>query len=400
MHKLIRITTVPLSLEKLLEGQLNFMQNHYQVIAVASNREKLKKWGIDIGVDTYAVEMTREITPQKDLASLWKLYRYFRKEKPLIVHTHTPKAGVAGMLAAKMAGVPIRLHTVAGLPLLETSGFTRTILEAVEKLTFSCATKVYPNSRRIHEYLVEEEFASEEKFKVIGKGSSNGIDTSYFDPSSYSKENNKKMRAALGIPENDVVFVFVGRLVRDKGINELVEAFEQLHMRNSEISLLLVGPFEQELDPVKETTLEKIRVHEKIVEVGYQDDVRPYLACSDILAFPSYREGFPNVVMQAGAMNLPAIVTDINGCNEIITDNKNGMIIPVRDANALFNAMEVLVQDPVKRELMSAEARPVITGHYERHVLWEALLAEYRELEKEYAHKITPQTPEEINVHE
>lgn len=392
MHKLIRITTVPLSLEKLLEGQLNFMQDHYQVTAVAANEDELKKLGTEIGVDTYAVEMTREITPHKDLRSLWQLYRYLKKEKPLIVHTHTPKAGVAGMLAAKMAGVPIRLHTVAGLPLLETKGFTRTILEKVEKLTFSCATRVYPNSRRIYEFLVEEGYASIEKFKVIGRGSSNGIDTAYFDPSLYSPEDNRKLRNSLGIPKNDVVFIFVGRLVKDKGINELVEAFERLNTFSSETSLLLVGPFEQDLDPVKESTLEMIKKHDKIVEVGYQDDVRPFLACSNVLAFPSYREGFPNVVMQAGAMNLPAIVTDINGCNEIISQGKNGIVIPVRDTNSLLRAMEEMVQDPAKRELMSSQARPAITSQYERHVIWEALLAEYKELEKEYTHRIIPQT--------
>lgn len=392
MHKLIRVTTVPLSLEKLLEGQLNFMQDHYQVTAVASNEDKLKDLGNEIGVDTYAVEMTREITPYKDLRSLWQLYRYFKNEKPLIVHTHTPKAGVAGMLAAKMAGVPIRLHTVAGLPLLEANGVTRTILETVERLTFSCATRVYPNSQRIHDFLVEERYASEDKFKVIGKGSSNGIDTSYFDPSLYSPENNSKLRASLGIPEDDIVFVFVGRLVRDKGINELVEAFERVNKTYFGTSLLLVGPFEQELDPVKESTLKKIKEHRKIVEVGYQDDVRPYLACSSVLAFPSYREGFPNVVMQAGAMNLPAIVTNINGCNEIITDRKNGTIIPVRDTDALFKAMEEMVQDPIRREQMSSEARTAITSQYERHLIWEALLAEYKELEEKYAHKIIPQT--------
>lgn len=392
MHKLIRVTTVPLSLEKLLEGQLNFMQDHYKVVAVSSNENKLKELGASIGVETYPVEMTREITPDKDLRSVWQLYRFFKKEKPLIVHTHTPKAGVAGMLAAKMAGVPIRLHTVAGLPLLEAKGVTRKILEMVEKLTFSCAIRVYPNSRRIHEFLVGEGYAATEKFKVIGKGSSNGIDTSYFDPSTFSGEEIEKMRTSLGIPQNDVVFVFVGRLVRDKGINELVEAFDRLNSINPATSLLLVGPFEQDLDPVKEITLQKIREHKKIVEVGYQDDVRPFLVCSNVLAFPSYREGFPNVVMQAGAMNLPAIVTDINGCNEIITDGTNGSIIPVRDTDALFRAMEEMIQDPQKREKMSSRARLAITSHYERHLIWQALLAEYKELEEEYEHKIIPQT--------
>lgn len=391
MHKLIRITTVPLSLEKLLEGQLNFMQGHYEVIAVASKENELKKLGKTIGVNTYPVEMTREITPHKDLKSVWDLYSFFKKEKPLIVHTHTPKAGITGMLAAKLAKVPIRLHTVAGLPLLEAKGMTRRLLEMVEKLTFFCATRVYPNSQKIHNYLVKKGFGPAKKFKVIGKGSSNGIDTSYFDPSRYSPESNKKFRTLWGIPPNDIVFVFVGRLVRDKGINELVEAFEKLNQINANTSLLLVGPFEQDLDPVKEITLSKIRQHDKIFEAGYQNDVRPFLACSNILAFPSYREGFPNVVLQAGAMNLPAIVTNINGCNEIIRDGVNGKIIPVRDTGKLLAAMEDLVKNHDLRKQMSLQARPAITSHYERHLIWEALLNEYKELEEEYESKGIPQ---------
>ncbi len=392
MNKLIRITTVPLSLEKLLEGQLNFMQAYYQVIAVASDEKKLKKLGDTIKVDIYPVEMTREITPNKDLRSVWKLYKFFKKEKPLIVHTHTPKAGIAGMLAAKMAGVPIRLHTVAGLPLLEAKGVTRKILEAVEKVTYSCATKVYPNSRKIYDFLVEEGFAPAQKLKVIGKGSSNGIDTNYFDPSKYSEQVKSELRTSLGIPQKDTVFVFVGRLVRDKGINELVEAFERLNEKHSNTSLLLVGPFEQDLDPIKESTLEKIKNHTKIFGVGYQNDVRPFFACSDVLAFPSYREGFPNGVMQAGAMGLPAIVTNINGCNEIIEEGINGTIIPVRDRDTLFQAMEELVINTSKRQRLSRTARVAIKENYEREQIWEALLNEYKALEEEYEKRLVPQT--------
>ncbi|SDL11311.1 Glycosyltransferase involved in cell wall bisynthesis [Salinimicrobium catena] len=392
MNKLIRVTTVPLSLEKLLEGQLNFMQDHYRVTAVASDEKKLKKLGETIKVDTFSVEMTREITPDKDLKAVWRLYRFFKKEKPLIVHTHTPKAGIAGMLAAKMAGVPIRLHTVAGLPLLEAKGMTRKILEVVEKLTYASATRVYPNSQKIHQFLVQEKFAPADKLKVIGKGSSNGIDTAHFDPAIFTEEASREQRKSLGIPEEDVVVVFVGRLVKDKGINELVEAFEPLNQMHPQTSLLLVGPFEQELDPVKETTLQKIKSHSKIFEVGFQDDVRPFFACSDVLAFPSYREGFPNVVMQAGAMGLPAIVTDINGCNEIIEEDKNGTLIPVRDKNALLKAMKELVANDFKREKLSRLSRITIKENYERKGVWEAILNEYRELEKEYEKNVIPQT--------
>jgi len=392
MNKLIRITTIPLSLEKLLEGQLNFMQDYYKVIAVSSEEKKLKKLGDSIGVDTYSVEMTREITPDKDFRSVWKLYRYFRKEKPLIVHTHTPKAGVAGMVAAKLAGVPIRLHTVAGLPLLEAKGMTRKILEIVEKITFSCATKVYPNSQKICEYLVKEGFASKHKFKVIGKGSSNGIDTAYFDPSQFSEETNLQERETLNIPKEDLVFVFVGRLVKDKGIEELVDAFEKINNEFQNTSLILVGPYESDLDPLSNATLEKIKNHSKIREVGFQDDVRPFLACADCLTFPSYREGFPNVVMQAGAMGLPSIVTNINGCNEIIQEGINGTIIPVRDKVALYEAMKVLILNEEKRKYMRSKARKMIKDNYERDLIWKALVAEYKSLEREHIRPVLSET--------
>ena len=388
MNTLIRITTIPLSLEKLLEGQLNFMQDHYRVLAVASDEDKLEKYGVSVGVETHSVEMTRKITPFRDMKSVLKLYQLFRKEKPLIVHTHTPKAGVAGMLAAKMAGVPIRLHTVAGLPLLEAKGFTRKMLEAVEKITFSCATRVYPNSQKIQEFLVENKFGKPEKFKVIGKGSSNGIDTSYFDPVHFPSEVNESLRNELNIPLDHLVFVFIGRLVKDKGINELVEAFQELNKEFPETSLILVGPYESGLDPLDDATLEYIKMNSNIHEVGFQNDVRPYLACSDVLAFPSYREGFPNVVMQAGAMGLPSIVTDINGCNEIITEGVNGTIIPVRDATAIYDAMKSMILRDERRRQMKANAREMITAQYERDVIWQAILKEYRELEKAYFNRI------------
>jgi glycosyltransferase involved in cell wall biosynthesis len=222
------------------------------------------------------------------------------------------------MLAAKMAGVPLRIHTVAGLPLMETTGTKRKILNFVEKSTYRLATRVFPNSRGLKEVILKEGFAKEEKLKVLGKGSSNGIDTSYFDPNQFDDIQKKNKRKALGIPQEDFVFIFIGRLVSEKGINELVEAFQKIQQKNTKLSLLLVGPFEKELDPLKETTFQAIQENEKIYTTGYQEDVRPYFAITNALAFPSYREGFPNVVMQAGAMNLPAIVTNINGCNEII----------------------------------------------------------------------------------
>ncbi len=382
LHKLIRITTIPLSLEKLLEGQLTFMNGHYDVIAIAAEEERLQKYGSDNKVRTFWVEMTRKITPILDLKSVIKLYRYFKSEKPLIVHTHTPKAGIVGMLAAKLAGVPIRLHTVAGMPLMETLGLKRKILNLVEKFTYSLATKVYPNSKGLQEIILKENFAKPSKLKVLGKGSSNGIDTAYFDPELYSEDLRDQFRRELKIEPDQMVFIFVGRIVSEKGINELVSSFVKLHKIYSSIRLLLIGPFEEDLDPISPENYKIIQTHEAIIHEGYQADIRKYLSISQVLAFPSYREGFPNVVMQAGAMEVPAIVTNINGCNEIITENSNGLIIPVKDEKALFNAMEKLILDQELLKDLRKNARLEITSNYERSEFWKLLLQEYQSLEK------------------
>jgi len=380
--KLIRITTVPLSLKILLKGQLKFMSDFFDVVAVSSPGEDLEIVKKVESVRVEAIEMTRQITPIKDLISLFRLYLFLRKEKPQIVHTHTPKAGTIGILAAKLAGVPHRLHTVAGLPLLETKGKKRKLLNAVEKMTYASATKVYPNSQGLYEIILENGFTTADKLKVIGKGSSNGIDTSFFDPNQISDEEKIKRKQSLNLDENDFVFVFVGRLVGDKGMNELVSAFSELSKLNLKKTpkLVLVGPLEEELDPLLPETMKKIQSHPQIESLGFQEDVRPYFAISDCLVFPSYREGFPNVVMQAGAMGLPAIVSNINGCNEIISDGKNGRIVPPKNRESLLEAMKEIIENPQKRNQWAEISRNQILENYERTYIWNELLSEYKSL--------------------
>lgn len=395
MKKLIRVTTIPLSLDKLLGEQLRFMNGHFDLTAVAAEEEELKRVARKYGVKHFHVEMTRQITPIKDLQAVWKMYRFLRKESPEIIHTHTPKAGLVGMLAGFLAGVPVRAHTVAGLPLLETSGAKRKVLNFVEWFTYRCATHVYPNSFAMRDIIIKEGFCAPGKLKVLGNGSSNGIDTQYFSNAAVPPVAISTLREELGITADDFVFIFVGRLVGDKGINELVEAFSKLveaerkvkvkaevedvfvSFSGRSVKLLLVGPLETELDALKPETLQEIQQHPSIISVGYQDDVRPYFAIADALAFPSYREGFPNVVLQAGAMELPAIVTDINGCNEIISEEENGLIIPVKDAEALQAAMEKIITDQAFYHRMKENARPMIESRYRQEVVWQALLEEY-----------------------
>lgn len=380
-HKLIRITTVPQSLEKLLEGQLGYMSNYFNVTAISSNEEKMQEIAKTEKIKTYTVTLTRKITPIKDLKAVYQLYKILKKEKPTIVHTHTPKAGIVGMMAAYLAKVPNRLHTVAGMPLLIATGKKRKLLDFVEKLTYKFATMVYPNSYGLRDIIVDLKFTNLKKLKVIANGSSNGIDTEHFNPDLFTEEDKQNLKEQLGIKNTDLVFIFVGRIVGDKGVNELVQAFEQLSKENKNIKLLLVGSEEKELDPLKEETLQVIANNKKIIRTGFQKDVRPYFAISNALVFPSYREGFPNVVMQASAMKTPAIVSDINGCNEIIKEGVNGVIIPVKNTEVLYEKMKGFTDKPNEELIKMGDiSRKEIVSKYKRNVVWEALLNEYKNL--------------------
>ena len=385
MKKLIRITTVPISFKVLLKGQLRFMaSNGFDVKGVSSEGEELREVHENEGIVMEAINMSRKITPFQDLKSLWEMWNFLRKEKPQIVHTHTPKAGIIGMLAARLAGVPHRLHTVAGLPLMEATGIKRKILNFVEKLTYSSATRVYPNSKGLYDFILQNNFTQSNKLKIIANGSSNGINTTFFSPAQVSEIEKVALREKLNIHSDDFVFVFVGRIVSDKGINELIKAFSELQAAgNNEltgIKLLLVGGLESDLDPLNPETLAEINQNKDIISAGFQQDVRPFFAISDALVFPSYREGFPNVVMQAGAMGLPSIVSDINGCNEIIVEGENGLIIPPKNVEKLKEKMLTLAKDKNLYTKLRENSRRMIESRYEQSVVWNALLEEYEGL--------------------
>ena len=385
MKKLIRITTVPISFKVLLKGQLRFMaSNGFDVKGVSSEGEELREVHENEGIVMEAINMSRKITPFQDLKSLWEMWNFLRKEKPQIVHTHTPKAGIIGMLAARLAGVPHRLHTVAGLPLMEATGIKRKILNFVEKLTYSSATRVYPNSKGLYDFILQNNFTQSNKLKIIANGSSNGINTTFFSPAQVSEIEKVALREKLNIHSDDFVFVFVGRIVSDKGINELIKAFSELQAAgNNEltgIKLLLVGGLESDLDPLNPETLAEINQNKDIISAGFQQDVRPFFAISDALVFPSYREGFPNVVMQAGAMGLPSIVSDINGCNEIIVEGENGLIIPSKNVEKLKEKMLTLARDKNLYTKLKENSRRMIESRYEQSVVWNALLEEYEGL--------------------
>ena len=377
-NKIIRTATVAMSLNILLKGQLRYLNQFFDVLAVSGYDADLETVKKREEVSVVSVTMKRSIAPFQDLISLYRLYKLFKKERPIIVHSITPKAGLLSMVAAKYANVPVRIHTFTGLVFPAKKGLFQKLLILMDKVLCWHATHIIPEGAGVKQDLLDYKI-TKKPLEVIANGNVNGIDTTFFNSNTISEQQQQNLRNELGIDSSDFVFVFIGRLVADKGINELVRAFLSLKIPNCK--LLLVGPYETE-DPLQPETLKAIQQNDSILSVGFQHDVRPYLVISDCLVFPSYREGFPNVVMQAGAMGLPSIVTDINGSNEIIIEGFNGTIVPAKNVTALSNAMIRIKEDETWRNQLQSNARSSIISRYEQELVWEALLIKYKEFLK------------------
>jgi len=376
MKKIIRTSTIAASLDILVKGQLRFLNEHFEVVAVSGEDQHLENVRNREGVRTFSVPMQRQISPLKDLVSLYRLYVFFKKEKPDIVHSMTPKAGLLSMAAARFAGVPVRIHTFTGLIFPSKHGFMQKLLIFMDRLLCSCATHIYPEGQGVKKDLVDYQITSK-PLNVIANGNVNGVDNQYFDPALYTENDKNTLKAELKITPENFTYIFIGRLVGDKGINELIAAFKKLAGEKPQVKLLLVGGMEAELDPLMPETVAEISSNPNIISVGFQPDIRPYLAISDALAFASYREGFPNVVLQAGAMGLSSIVSDINGCNEIIEPGKNGIIIPVKNAEALYANMDKLASDQELQTALRRNARPLVVEKFSQKEVWNALLHAY-----------------------
>ena len=374
--KIVRTSTVPGSLNNFCRNLLHELQESegYSVVAVSSPGDALSEIASREGVKVYPVPMERHIAPVKDLISLWKLIKVFRKERPDMVHSITPKAGLLSMMAAWVCRVPVRLHTFTGLVFPTSTGFKQKLLIFTDRLTCSCATHIMPEGEGVKNDLINYQITSK-PLKVLGYGNIRGIDLKYFDRTAEVEKETEKIR------KNDITtFIFIGRLVRDKGINELVGAFAKLNKEYTKTRLLLVGRREDKLDPLEGQTLQEIENNPAIITTGEQKDVRPWLAASDIFVFPSYREGFPNVVIEAGAMGLPAIVTDINGSREIIIEGENGIIIPARDSEHLYTAMKQLMASPKQTRQMANNARTMIESRFEQTFVRKCLKKYYKEI--------------------
>lgn len=369
--KIIRAATIGMSLNIFCKGLLRELADEgYEVVALSSPDDDLRELGEREGVRTIGVAMERHVSPFKDIISLFKLIRVLKREKPDMVHSMTPKAGLLCMIAARLARVPIRVHTFTGLVWPTATGFSRRVLMMTDRITCACATHVVPEGEGVK--LDLQRCITKKPLKVLGYGNVRGVDLDYW------KRTTEKV---IGKP---FTFVFVGRIVRDKGINELVTAFVKLNLQFPNTKLLLVGPYEENLDPLLHEIKQLIEKCESIEAVGGQMDVRPFYEQSDVLVFPSYREGFPNVVLEAGAMELPSIVTDINGSREIIENGINGFIVPPRDEQALYNAMMWMFVHSDDRKSMAANARPMVASRYEQGFVRQCLKDYYKEILSEY----------------
>ena len=370
--KIIRAVTVAQSIGFFVEMIPTLNQKEIEVVALSSPGKELDDLR-EKGVPTIVVPMERHISIFKDMKALMALVKVFRREKPDMVHSMTPKAGLLCMLAAKMAHVPVRVHTFTGLVWPTAAGLKRRILMATDWLTCACATHIIPEGQGVLNDL-KNGGITKKPMKVLGYGNVRGVDMVRFSPSRFDVSKNPSA----------FTFVFVGRIVGDKGINELVEAFVKLHEKHQNARLILVGSYEHELDPLSDTTREQIESNEAIDACGpkYDDDLLRMYVNADCFVMPSYREGFPNTVLEAGAMGLPSIVTDINGSREIIENEKNGLIIPSKNASALYDAMERMLTDDTARETMRSNARPMIASRFEKNFVQKCQIEFYKEITK------------------
>lgn len=376
-HKLVRTSTVALSLNTLLKGQLAYLNKYYDVIAVSGFDENLEELKTRENIKVYPINMERHISIFKDIISLFKLFLYFKKEKPLIVHSMTPKAGLLSMLAARLANVPIRIHTFTGLIFPTKTGLMQKVLIKMDQLLCWAATNIYPEGNGVKEDLISYKITNK-PLKILANGNVRGVNMKWYNKTKDVIEEAQKIRFS-----DSFTFCFVGRLVSDKGINELIFAFDKLSKLYKHVRLFLVGGLEDKLDPLSKETKTTIKNNPQIIEFGNQSDVRPFLAASDAFVLPSYREGFPNSVLEAGALSLPSIVTNINGSNEIIIDGLNGEIIPSKDKHALYSKMKEWVEQPEKVQIMGSRARNLVETHFEQNIIWNALLDEYKRLTKD-----------------
>lgn len=371
--KLVRAVTVAQSLG-FVAPALEQLEHQYQVILLSSPGREMDECVSAHGVKGYAIAMQRHISPWNDLKALCQIIRVFASERPQMVHSMTPKAGLLCMLAGWLTRVPRRIHTFTGLVWPTSKGLKRRILMLTDWITCSCATHIIPEGKGVMHDLRQ---ITHKPMRVLGFGNIRGVDMERFSLRPAVADRAKSLRQ-----EGVFTFFYVGRIVRAKGIDELLAAFCRLHGENPHCRLVLVGNHEKELDPISEASEALIRSNPAVIEAGPQlgDDLVAHYAAADCFVLPSYREGFPNAVLEAAAMGLPCIVTDINGSREIIEDGTNGLVVPSQNTETLHAAMREMMFHTQRTEEMAANARPMIASRFEKSFVLNCLYQFYDEI--------------------
>jgi glycosyltransferase involved in cell wall biosynthesis len=370
--KLLLVTTVPETLYTILKSQPTFLQEHFDVYLTSSAGSFCKQVEVHEGMPVNIVPMVRGIHPFYDLFSVFMMVRLLLKLKPDAVHSYTPKAGLITMLSSWLCRVPIRIHTFTGLIFPTSQGLRQKLLMQVDRLICACATRIVPEGKGIKQDLIRFKI-TKKQMSVIGHGNIAGVDLRYFTPNVWKEISEKEeFKISLGIGKNSFVFIFVGRLNRDKGLDELAQAFADMP---AECHLLIVGELDSSA-PLKEKTLTFFQQNPRVHVLGFVEDIRLFLAASDVLVLPSHREGFPNVVLQAGAMELPVIASDINGCNEVIEQGKNGWLVRPGDSQSLKQAMREAFCTKTL-DAMGTHARKIVAMKFERQRYWQHLKSFY-----------------------
>lgn len=376
--KLIRITTVPMALRYLLPGQMKFMQEKgFDVLMISADGKELEEVIENEKCPHLIVPMTRKITPIQDLKCLFQLIKIFRREKPDIVHSHTPKAGLLGMIAAKICGVKIRVHTVAGLPMMVEKGLKFELLKWIEKITYACANHVWPNSESLLHYINKNKLSKPQKLNIIAKGSTNGINTEKFSSEKIDQQKLTVIKEQIRYSNNNSYLLCMGRLVKDKGIVELVNVFTSLQSITPSLKLILVGDFEESLDPLPEETINVIKNNSSIIHIKWTNDVEYYMHLADTFIFPSHREGFPNVLLQAGAMHLPIICSRIAGNIDIVKNNETGLLFDQGNEQEMKSLIMQAVKQKEKMKIMACRLKEIIYSEYQRNYIWDKILQQY-----------------------
>jgi lipopolysaccharide/colanic/teichoic acid biosynthesis glycosyltransferase/glycosyltransferase involved in cell wall biosynthesis len=362
-----------------LRGQPGFMRvADIETHVVSTPGCELETFATEEKAIAHALPMQRRIAPLADLSALWRLWLLFVKIRPHIVHAHTPKAGLLAMLAAVCARTPVRIYHVHGLPMLTSGPLRRRLLRFTDRVACLAASRVLCVSSSILEVCVAEDLCDRSKILVLLRGSINGVDAEgRFNPR-FRERLRHATRLALSIPEDAKVVLFVGRLVLDKGVRELAAAWQLVKHRDPDAHLLIVGPFEAQ-DPVPAATRAFLETDPDVHLVGLDWDVVPYYAASDVLAFPTYREGLPVVPLEAAAMELAIVGTRVPGCVDAIQDGITGTLVPARDSDALATALRQYLSDPGLANRHGQAGRARVLRDFKPQDLWKALLGVYRE---------------------